>query len=269
MKLPKSVSRLVARVGLAVGLSLSASVLLTPSIAGSLQSARPLAAPAPAAQAAQPAPATQAQAGQAARVASASPSRLAAASKVSPLTRTFDETGSTDPAEIVRRAWQQARKAGRYRFVSDMTQSLCLAPDTDHRLYASHTAAGASTYQRYRNGYYGSHLYDIPLRDYLRVLDSQGDPALGVQVALYQRANRWDWMCNRATTGWWSWASNGQTFDYLTSYEAGFRAPVGVAADVAAEGRGNLAVADTNNNRVVVLDAHGKFLAEFTAPKDG
>ena len=69
-----------------------------------------------------------------------------------------------------------------------------IAPYTDHRLYSSHTAAGVSTYQGYRNGYYGSYLYDIPLRNYLRVLDSQGDPALGVQVALYQRASRWDWM---------------------------------------------------------------------------
>ena len=42
--------------------------------------------------------------------------------------RIFDATGSPDPAEVVRRAWQQARDAGRYRFVSDMTQSLYPAP---------------------------------------------------------------------------------------------------------------------------------------------
>jgi len=66
-------------------------------------------------------------------------------------------------------------------------------PHTDWHLYSSHVAGGASTYQGYRNGYYGSYLFDIPLENYFRVLDSQGEPAPGVQVALYQRTGWWDW----------------------------------------------------------------------------
>ncbi len=61
-------------------------------------------------------------------------------------------------------------------------------PHTDGHLYSSHVAGGASTYEGYRNGYYGSYLFDIPLENYFRVLDNQGNPAPGVQVALYQRA---------------------------------------------------------------------------------
>ena len=72
-------------------------------------------------------PATQALTGPAAG-ASASPPRLAEASKVSPLTRIFDATGSPDPAEAVRRAWEQARDAGAYRFTSDLVQLLYPAP---------------------------------------------------------------------------------------------------------------------------------------------
>jgi sugar lactone lactonase YvrE len=58
---------------------------------------------------------------------------------------------------------------------------------------------------------------------------------------------------------------DGQTFDYLASYQAGFSAPAGVAVDA----RGNLVVADTGNNRVVVLGPEGDFLAEYTEPNDG
>lgn len=67
-------------------------------------------------------------------------------------------------------------------------------PHTDWHLYSSHVAGGASTYEGYRNGYYGSYQFDIPLENYFLVLDSQGNPAPGVQVALYQRAGWWDWM---------------------------------------------------------------------------
>jgi hypothetical protein len=68
-----------------------------------------------------------------------------------------------------------------------------ISPHTEHHLYSSHSAGGASTFAGYRNGYYGSYLFDIPLRNYLRVLDSQGNPASGVGVALYQRTGPWDW----------------------------------------------------------------------------
>jgi hypothetical protein len=66
-------------------------------------------------------------------------------------------------------------------------------PYTDWRYYSSHVAGGASTYKGYRNGYYGSYLFDIPLENYFRVLDSQGEPAPGVEVALYQRNGTPDW----------------------------------------------------------------------------
>jgi hypothetical protein len=68
-----------------------------------------------------------------------------------------------------------------------------ISPYTEPNRYSSHTAAGASTYAGYRNGYYGSYLFDIPLDNYLRILDSQGNPAPGVDVTLYQRTGPWDW----------------------------------------------------------------------------
>jgi len=67
------------------------------------------------------------------------------------------------------------------------------APHNDPHLYSSHSAGGASTFAGYRNGYYGSYLFDIPLQNYLYVLDNQGNPATGVQVTLYQRTGPWDW----------------------------------------------------------------------------
>jgi len=68
-----------------------------------------------------------------------------------------------------------------------------ISPYTEPNRYSSHTAAGASTYAGYRNGYYGSYLFDIPGQNYLRILDSQGNPAPGVDVVLYQRTGPWDW----------------------------------------------------------------------------
>ena len=53
---------------------------------------------------------------------------MAEASKFSPLTRIFDATGSPDPAEAVRHAWERARDAGAYRFTSDLIQLLYPAP---------------------------------------------------------------------------------------------------------------------------------------------
>ena len=65
-------------------------------------------------------------------------------------------------------------------------------PHNDPHLYDSESAGGASTFAGYRNGYYGAYLFDIPLHNYLRILDSQGNPAPGVAVSLYQRTGPWD-----------------------------------------------------------------------------
>lgn len=66
------------------------------------------------------------------------------------------------------------------------------SPHNDPHLYSSHSAGGAATFAGYRNGYYGSYLFDIPLQNYLRILDNRGNPAPGVHVALYQRTGPWD-----------------------------------------------------------------------------
>jgi DNA-binding beta-propeller fold protein YncE len=68
-----------------------------------------------------------------------------------------------------------------------------VSPHTEHHLYSSHSAGGSSTFAGYRNGYYGSYLFDIPLNNYLLILDSQGNPAPGVEVDLFQRTGPWDW----------------------------------------------------------------------------
>ena len=68
-----------------------------------------------------------------------------------------------------------------------------ISPHSEHHLYSSHSAGGASTFAGYRNGYYGSYLFDIPLDNYLLVLDNQGNPAPGVEVDLFQRTGPWDW----------------------------------------------------------------------------
>ncbi len=62
-----------------------------------------------------------------------------------------------------------------------------IAPHTDHHLYSSHSVGGISSTKGYRRGYYGEYQFDIPEHSYLRILDSQGNPADGVAVALYQR----------------------------------------------------------------------------------
>ena len=66
-------------------------------------------------------------------------------------------------------------------------------PHTAGYLYSSHVAGGASTYQGYRNGYFGSYMFDIPLENYFLVRDNQGNPAPGVEVALWQRNGEPDW----------------------------------------------------------------------------
>ncbi len=62
-----------------------------------------------------------------------------------------------------------------------------IAPHTDHHLYSSHSAGGISSSKGYRRGYYGEYQFDIPQQNRLLILDNQGNPAGGVQVALYQR----------------------------------------------------------------------------------
>lgn len=57
---------------------------------------------------------------------------------------------------------------------------------------------------------------------------------------------------------------DGQQFSYLATY-AGFGLPNGIAVDA----QDNIYVADTSNNRVVVLDAGGNHLIDLTYPNDG
>ena len=58
---------------------------------------------------------------------------------------------------------------------------------------------------------------------------------------------------------------DGTDFGYLDSYSAGLNSPTGVAVDA----WDHVVVADTGNNRVVVLEPGGGFLAEYTGPNDG
>lgn len=65
-------------------------------------------------------------------------------------------------------------------------------PYNDPHLYSSHSAGGFSSNKGYRNGYYGAYQFDIPLKNYLRLLDTAGNPVAGAAVALYQRQGPWD-----------------------------------------------------------------------------
>lgn len=76
-----------------------------------------------------------------------------------------------------------------------------ISPHTNPNLYSSHSAGGASTYSGYRNGYYGSHQFDIPLDNFLLVSDAGDQPAAGVQVTLYQRTGPYDWSGNLGIDG--------------------------------------------------------------------
>jgi tripartite motif-containing protein 71 len=58
---------------------------------------------------------------------------------------------------------------------------------------------------------------------------------------------------------------DGQAFGYLDSFSGGFQNPTGLAVDAS----GNLYVADTGNNRVMVLDAAGNYVIAFSQPNDG
>jgi hypothetical protein len=60
--------------------------------------------------------------------------------------------------------------------------------------YSSHSAGGISSTKGYRNNFYGTYQYDIPEQNTLLILDSQGNPAADVQVALYQRTAPFNWV---------------------------------------------------------------------------
>lgn len=60
-------------------------------------------------------------------------------------------------------------------------------------VYSSHSAGGISSNKGYRSGYYGDYLFDIPRENYLLVLDAAGEPASGVEVALYYRDAPFAW----------------------------------------------------------------------------
>ena len=73
-----------------------------------------------------------------------------------------------------------------------------IRPHTNPNLYSSHSAGGAATMSGYRNGYYGAYQYDIPLNNFLKILDSTGKPAASAQVAFYQRTGAADWTGNQS-----------------------------------------------------------------------
>jgi len=58
---------------------------------------------------------------------------------------------------------------------------------------------------------------------------------------------------------------NGQSFSYLGSITAEFNGPSGASAGA----RGIIVVADTGNNRIVVLNSQGNLLVEYDQPNDG
>jgi len=68
-----------------------------------------------------------------------------------------------------------------------------ITPYNDWYYYSSHSAGGASTLTGYRNGYYGSYQFDIPLDNYLAIMDTADQPAANVRVQLFQRAGPYDW----------------------------------------------------------------------------
>jgi hypothetical protein len=61
------------------------------------------------------------------------------------------------------------------------------SPYNDGTYFESHTAAGMNSHYNHRRGYYGEYLFDTPVNNYLKILDSQGNPLVGAQVALYQK----------------------------------------------------------------------------------
>lgn len=51
-----------------------------------------------------------------------------------------------------------------------------------------HAAFPLNLHLHFRRGFYGDYLFDIPQNNYLRILGKDGNPLIGVNVALYQKA---------------------------------------------------------------------------------
>jgi hypothetical protein len=116
MKLSGSAYRLLARLGLALGLAFLAGALLTVSIAVSAETAHPLTVLEQTADPGAVAPVTEALPSvRSAQTEQPAPASLPASA--------FDALGSADPAEAVQRAWQRARSVGDYRFTTDLVES--------------------------------------------------------------------------------------------------------------------------------------------------
>jgi hypothetical protein len=62
-----------------------------------------------------------------------------------------------------------------------------ITPHTEGHWYSSHEIGAAYQESGYRSGYYGVYQYDIPLENWIQVLDSQGSPVEGAQVELFLR----------------------------------------------------------------------------------
>jgi streptogramin lyase len=58
---------------------------------------------------------------------------------------------------------------------------------------------------------------------------------------------------------------DGQTFTFQTSYTAGFNLPTGITVSPG----GQIVVADTGNDRIVLLDPDGTLAHVYEAPNDG
>ena len=60
-------------------------------------------------------------------------------------------------------------------------------PHGDSTYLSSHSAAGLSSHHGYRRGYYGEYLFDVPLTTTLVILDNNGLPVPGAELALFQK----------------------------------------------------------------------------------
>jgi len=61
------------------------------------------------------------------------------------------------------------------------------SPYKDTTYFESHTAGGMNSHYNKRRGYYGEYLFDTPTNNYLKILNSKGEPLTEAQVSLYQK----------------------------------------------------------------------------------